>query len=71
MNAFALTPAQQSFAAQVRGYAADELHTLAEAGQPGRVNRLLVKAMGRLGLLARLFPGAAAGLEHRVAAQAL
>jgi len=67
VNAFALTPAQQSFAAQVRGYAADELHTLAEAGQPGRVNRLLVKAMGRLGLLARLFPGAAAGELSREA----
>jgi acyl-CoA dehydrogenase len=67
MSAFALTPAQQEFAAQVRGYAAGELRTLAEAGQPGRVNRVLVKAMGRLGLLARLFPGAAAGELSREA----
>jgi acyl-CoA dehydrogenase len=67
MNAFALTPAQQAFAAEVRGYAAGELRPLAEAGQPGRVNRDLLKAMGRLGLLARLFPGAAAGQLSREA----
>jgi acyl-CoA dehydrogenase len=67
MSAFALRPAQRAFAAQVRGYAADELRPLAEAGQPGRVNRELIKAMGRLGLLARLFPGAAAGQLSREA----
>jgi len=67
VNAFALTPDQRALAAEVRGYAAGELRALAEAGQPGRVNRDLVKAMGRLGLLARLFPGAAAGLRSREA----
>ena len=67
MSAFALSPAQRAFAAQVRGYAADELRPLAETGQPGRVNRELIKAMGRLGLLARLFPGAAAGQPSREA----
>jgi acyl-CoA dehydrogenase len=67
MNAFALTPDQRALAAEVRGYAGGELRELAEAGQPGRVNRGLVKAMGRLGLLARLFPGAAAGLRSREA----
>ncbi len=61
MASFGLTAAQQEFAAQVRGYAAAELRPLAEAGQPGRVNSELLAAMGRLGLLARLFPGAAAG----------
>jgi acyl-CoA dehydrogenase len=61
MASFGLTAAQQEFAAQVRTYAAAELRPLAEAGQPGRVNRELLAAMGRLGLLARLFPGAAAG----------
>jgi len=61
MTSFGLTAAQQEFAAQVRGYAAAELRPLAEAGQPGRVNPELLAAMGRLGLLARLFPGAAAG----------
>ncbi len=59
MASFGLTAVQQDFAAQVRGYAAAELRPLAEAGQPGRVNRELLTAMGRLGLLARLFPGAA------------
>jgi len=67
VSSFALSPAQRAFAAQVRGYAADELRPLAEAGQPGRVNRVLIKAMGRLGLLARLFPGAAAGQLSREA----
>ena len=67
MSAFALRPAQRAFAAQVRGYAAGELRPIAEAGQPGRVNRDLIKAMGRLGLLARLFPGAAAGQLSREA----
>ena len=61
MTAFSLTPAQRAFVAEVRGHAAGELRALAEAGQPGQVNRDLVKAMGGLGLLGRLFPGAAAG----------
>ena len=60
MTSFGLTTAQQEFAAQVRTYAAAELRPLAEAGRPGRVNSELLAAMGRLGLLARLFPGAAA-----------
>jgi acyl-CoA dehydrogenase len=67
VTAFALTPQQQAFAAEVRGLAAADLRPLAEAGQPGRVNRELLKAMGRLGLLARLFPGAAAGQPSREA----
>ena len=67
MASFGLTAAQQEFAAQVRGYAAAELRPLAEAGQPGRVNSELLAAMGRLGLLARLFPGAAAGEPSREA----
>jgi len=37
--------------------AAEQLRPLAEAGRTGRVNRELVKSMGRLGLLPRLFPG--------------
>jgi acyl-CoA dehydrogenase len=65
MASFGLTAAQQEFAARVRGYAAAELRPLAEAGQPGRVNSELLIAMGRLGLLARLFPGAAAGERGR------
>jgi acyl-CoA dehydrogenase len=67
MTAFALTPEQQAFAAGVREHAAASLRPLAEAGQPGRVNRDLLAAMGHLGLLARLFPGAAAGEPSREA----
>jgi alkylation response protein AidB-like acyl-CoA dehydrogenase len=63
---FGLTPAQRDFAAQVRAHAV-ELRPVAEDGQPGRVNRDLLRAMGRLGLLARLFPGAAAGQVSREA----
>jgi len=42
----------------VRAHAV-ELRPVADGGQPGRVNRELLTAMGHLGLLARLFPGAA------------
>ena len=67
MTAFALAADQQAFAAEVRDLGARELRPIAEAGEPGRVNRDLVKAMGRLGLLARLFPGVAAGQPSRQA----
>jgi alkylation response protein AidB-like acyl-CoA dehydrogenase len=55
VNAFALTAEQWSFTEHVREVAAERLRPLAEAGTPGRVNRELIKAMGDLGLLARLF----------------
>ena len=64
VTAFALTGEQQDFAERVRGIASGQLRPLAEAGTPGHVNRELIKAMGDLGLLARLFPqgrGAGAG----------
>ena len=57
MTAFALTEEQRAFAGQVRSMAAEQLRPIAEAGPPGHVNRELIKAMGELGLLARLFPG--------------
>jgi acyl-CoA dehydrogenase len=57
VNAFALTQEQEELAASVRSVAARQLRPLAEAGQPGHVNRELIKKMGSLGLLARLFPG--------------
>jgi alkylation response protein AidB-like acyl-CoA dehydrogenase len=41
---------------------------IAEAGQPGAVNRELIKAMGEFGLLARLFPGVQSGKPSRDAA---
>jgi acyl-CoA dehydrogenase len=65
---FALTPEQKDFAARVRALAATELKPAAAAGQPGRVNRELVKTLGSLGLLARLFPGVTEGAPSRAAA---
>jgi len=65
--AFALTADQRAFAAEVGSLGARELAPLAEAGEPGRVNRELIKAMGRFGLLARLFPGVAGGQPSREA----
>jgi acyl-CoA dehydrogenase len=67
VTAFALAPDQRAFAAEVRDLATRELRPLAEAGEPGRVNRELIKAMGRFGLLARLFPGVAGGHPSREA----
>jgi acyl-CoA dehydrogenase len=61
VTAFALTGEQQAFGRRVRAIAAQELRRLAEAGSPGHVNRELVKAMGQLGLLPRLFPAARRG----------
>ncbi|MGH3190276.1 MAG: acyl-CoA dehydrogenase family protein, partial [Streptosporangiaceae bacterium] len=57
MTAFALTAEQQDLVREVTALAAEELGPLAEAGAPGHVNRELIRALGRLGLLARLFPG--------------
>ena len=68
MTAFALTSEQQDLAERVRDLASGQLRALAEAGTPGHVNRELIKAMGDLGLLARLFPGVAAGSLSRSAA---
>jgi acyl-CoA dehydrogenase len=67
VTAFALAEDQREFAAEVRDLGARELRPIADAGEPGRVNRELVKAMGRLGLLPRLFPGVAAGQPSREA----
>jgi acyl-CoA dehydrogenase len=68
VTAFALTEEQQAFFEQVRAIAADQLRSLAETRVPGRVNRELIKAMGELGLLARLFPGVSGGALSREAA---
>jgi len=61
VTAFALTGEQQDLAERVRSIASGQLRALAEAGTPGQVNRELIKAMGDLGLLARLFPGVGTG----------
>jgi acyl-CoA dehydrogenase len=68
VTAFALTSEQQDLAERVRDLASGQLRAVAEAGTPGHVNRELIKAMGDLGLLARLFPGVAAGGLSREAA---
>jgi alkylation response protein AidB-like acyl-CoA dehydrogenase len=54
--AFELTEEQRSLAAQARSVARDELSAIAAEGQPGRVNRDLVGALGSSGLLGRVFP---------------
>ncbi|HEY2063711.1 MAG TPA: acyl-CoA dehydrogenase family protein [Amycolatopsis sp.] len=68
MNAFALSAEQRAFTTSVREIAAEQLRPLAEAGAEGAVNRPLLKAMGSLGLLARLFPGVESGNLGRQAA---
>ena len=68
MTAFALTEQQRAFAGQVRSMAAEQLRPIAEAGPPGHVNRELIKAMGELGLLGRLFPGITGDAVSREAA---
>lgn len=65
---FTLDPDQQAFAAQVRRLGAEQLRPLAESGVEGAVNRPLLKEMGALGLLARLFPGVSSGSLSRQAA---
>jgi acyl-CoA dehydrogenase len=67
-GAWELTPEQQRFVDDVRLIAAETLAPVAEQGTPGRVNRPLVKAMGDLGLLGRLFPGVREGETTREAA---
>ncbi|MEV6651437.1 acyl-CoA dehydrogenase family protein [Streptomyces sp. NPDC051219] len=62
MPGFALEPEQQEWCAELRALAAERLHPLAEKGEPGRVNRPLIAALGELGLLERLFTSGALDL---------
>ncbi|MFK0119532.1 acyl-CoA dehydrogenase family protein [Streptomyces sp. NPDC090994] len=62
MTAFALTPEQSAWCAELRALAAERLRPLADRGTPGRVNRPLVAALGSLGLLPRLFTSPALDL---------
>lgn len=55
MPAFSLEPEQTAWCAELRALAAERLRPLAEKGEPGRVNRPLLTALGELGLLERLF----------------
>jgi acyl-CoA dehydrogenase len=56
--ASALTDEQRGLIEDARRIARDELVPVAERGQPGRVNRPLVRALAEHGLLPRLFPEA-------------
>lgn len=58
MSAFALSVEQQEFIRQIRGIAESELLGPARAGTQGRINRDLVRALGKNGLLGRLYGGA-------------
>jgi len=69
--AFALGVEQERLAAEVRALARDVLAPLARAGEPGRVNRKLVAALGEHGLLPRLFPRSAGGSALGATASAL
>lgn len=62
MGAFALDQDQQTWCAELRTLAAERFAPLAAAGEPGRVNRPLIAALGELGLLERLFSAGALDL---------
>jgi len=53
---FTLTEEQRGLIEETRAVARDALVPIAEQGQPGRVNRPLVRALADQGLLPRLFP---------------
>ncbi|MET8676877.1 acyl-CoA dehydrogenase family protein [Streptomyces sp. NPDC004647] len=65
MPVSALQPERREWCAQLRELASGRLRPLAEKGEPGRVNRPLVAALGEFGLLARVFPAPG---EDRVSA---
>jgi acyl-CoA dehydrogenase len=71
VTSFTLSAEQERFVAAVRRVAEEELRPIADAGEPGRVNRPLLQAMGRHGLLARLFPDPGGGQGAQVAAMDL
>ncbi|MFD9852085.1 acyl-CoA dehydrogenase family protein [[Kitasatospora] papulosa] len=54
MTAFSLDPGRTAWCEELYALAREELRPLAEKGEPGKVNRPLVAALGGLGLLDRL-----------------
>ncbi|MGW1816726.1 acyl-CoA dehydrogenase family protein [Streptomyces sp. NPDC002125] len=62
MTAFSLDPGQTAWCEELYALARDELRPLAEKGEPGRVNRPLVSALGGFGLLDRLLGSGALDL---------
>ena len=57
---FSLSAEQRDLRDEARRLATEVLHPIAAAGEPGKVNRPLVRALGDHGLLPRLFPKRAA-----------
>ncbi|MFD7029473.1 acyl-CoA dehydrogenase family protein [Streptomyces sp. NPDC059917] len=55
MAGFALDPEQEQWCERLRALAAERLVPLAGKGEPGRVNRPLLAALGEHGLLERVF----------------
>jgi acyl-CoA dehydrogenase len=53
---FALYDKQRHIVEETRSLARNELAPIVESGKPGRVNRPLIRALGKQGLLPRLFP---------------
>lgn len=64
---FALTERQQRRMEEVKEIARTELVPLADDGDPGSVNRPLLEAMGKRGLLQGLFPKSSTGEQSREA----
>ncbi|MFJ7159515.1 acyl-CoA dehydrogenase family protein [Streptomyces sp. NPDC101118] len=62
MPSFTLDPEQRAWCAHLRDLAAAHLRPLADKGEPGRVNRPLLAALGEHGLLDRLFTSGALDL---------
>jgi acyl-CoA dehydrogenase len=59
------TPEQRAFVERTRALALDRLRPIADAGEAGRVNRPLVRALAEHGLLPQLFPRRAGGSADR------
>ncbi|MER5731957.1 acyl-CoA dehydrogenase family protein [Streptomyces sp. NPDC002138] len=59
MAGFALDPEQEQWCERLRALAAERLGPLAGKGEPGRVNRPLLAALGEHGLLERIFSAGA------------
>ncbi|MFJ8228545.1 acyl-CoA dehydrogenase family protein [Streptomyces sp. NPDC094448] len=57
MPVFSLDPVQIAWCAELRELAVGKLRPLAARGEPGRVNRPLLAALGERGLLNRMFTG--------------
>ncbi|WP_405793634.1 acyl-CoA dehydrogenase family protein [Streptomyces sp. NBC_01506] len=62
MPVFSLDPAQKSWCDELRVVAVNQLRPLAGKGEPGRINRPLVAALGELGLLDRMLGAGALDL---------